>query len=112
MSSISLLKIFLVLYIASVFYILDKIGCFEIPNTLEPVLSSFNSMELTLCKQLCLSIGEEVAMMTSDSCYCLSRMLLFTMNSSMSRSCWNQCAHHNLQLCGTVDGAVAYSLGK
>ena len=95
-----------------ILYLSDMIGCFETPVATMPVLSGFSSMELTLCRQLCLAQNATVAMMTSDSCYCGGLALLAELASSESPSCWNTCDLHSSQWCGNASGAVAYLLGN
>ena len=90
----------------------DKFGCFEIPSWLTPVLSNFSSMELTLCKQLCLATDAEVVLMTLDSCYCGNASLTALLTPSVDDKCKNPCQVHPLQWCGHLGSAITYRVGE
>ena len=77
-----------------------------------PILSHFNSMELTQCKQLCLAIDTEVTLMTLDACYCGNANLTDILTPSLDDKCMNACQVHPWQWYGDLGSAIAYRVGE
>jgi len=88
-----------------------NLGCFEKPETVWSaiVLEHFGSMELTLCRQLCLAEHFTIFLIGHDFCYCANGTDALT--PSNSSACAVACPVHREQKCG--DGSVlwAYETG-
>jgi hypothetical protein len=68
------------------------------------------SMELTLCKQLCLGQGTQYAGIQNNACFCLNDTKLNEMTTLTSSECSSLCPGNIYQYCGTEQSNLSCSL--
>lgn len=71
-----------------------------------------NSMELTLCKQLCIANGTTFAGITEDACFCLEENDIDFMTKLNPGNCSKRCPGNFLQYCGSGNNINVYDIGK
>ncbi|KAK3607956.1 hypothetical protein CHS0354_006555 [Potamilus streckersoni] len=84
----------------------DYIGCFERPPDSDAVLQNV-SMELTLCRQLCLSRNASIAFTSQLYCFCRNSTSGL---APINGSCQSLCPGRTYQLCGNESAVRAYNL--
>jgi len=90
----------------------DKTGCYDKPGNLSTVLDNYESMEYTLCRQLCISQEKPIFAVGNDFCACLTNVELASMSSSSSPACITPCGVHDMQKCGDGTVLLAFQTGK
>lgn len=93
-------------------FISDLIGCFEVPDGVDVILKNFGSLELTLCRQICVTRAKNVTLIGRDFCACASESALTSFVSTSGASCDVRCKIHKDQLCGNGSSVWAYHSGK
>lgn len=85
-------------------------GCFEVNTAMNSVLSNYGSMDLTMCKQLCMATNGTTgsALLELNNCYCGD----VTGLPDFHGNCIEMCGGNNMQLCGQSGFVQAYSLGR
>ncbi|XP_069121597.1 uncharacterized protein [Argopecten irradians] len=86
------------------------LGCFTTPGSIQPIISKYENMDLTLCKQTCMGnvSMDGVALVQRTACYCTE--LPIPTAATTSASCNVTCPGNSLQVCGGDDVVNAYSL--
>ncbi|XP_033726780.1 uncharacterized protein LOC117316345 isoform X1 [Pecten maximus] len=88
------------------------LGCFNVPSSIQPIISEYQNMDLTLCKQICMgnvSI-DGVALIQRTACYCTESLPAVSVTNSLS--CNVTCPGNSLQVCGEDDVVNAYTLSN
>ncbi|CAC5416496.1 unnamed protein product [Mytilus coruscus] len=87
----------------------DNVGCYDGKMlTKKPIY--VNWMELTLCKQLCITNGTTFAGIRDDACFCLKETDLDVMTKLISVNCSTRCPGNFLQYCGSGSNINVYSI--
>ncbi|KAL3837239.1 hypothetical protein ACJMK2_022607, partial [Sinanodonta woodiana] len=84
----------------------DYIGCFTRPPDSDAVLQNV-SMELTLCRQLCLSRNASIALTSQLYCFCRNSTSGL---APINGSCESLCPGRTYQPCGNESAVRAYNL--
>ncbi|XP_045208225.2 uncharacterized protein LOC123560042 [Mercenaria mercenaria] len=87
------------------------IGCYEKPSSFLPVLEDFGSVELTLCRQLCVGNGSNITLVGYDFCACATEAELHSFTSTAGAGCEVHCKMPKNQLCGNGSTMWAYHSG-
>jgi hypothetical protein len=91
--------------------IVDILGCYIKPSNLVPILENYGSVELSLCRQLCIAIGKNITMIGLDFCACATEAELTTLTSTYGAECNFHCSIPKNQLCGNGSTMWAYHSG-
>ncbi|GFN94699.1 macrophage mannose receptor 1-like, partial [Plakobranchus ocellatus] len=85
-------------------------GCFTVEDamTLSPIISSYQSMTLTLCRQACQGQSETTILISSTECACSNLTHLMTQVANISE-CNQPCLGSSLQQCGEANNFRMYT---